>query len=122
MRKLIEFMRKYWVMISVLILTFITALSLLPLAKLSPVSGSDKIHHFIAYAMLMFPVSLRKPKCWPVYGLFFILWSGSIELLQPFVNRYGEWMDLAANSIGLVFGMLTARLANLLLHANSGKK
>jgi len=114
MLKLIEFIKKYWIVLSVLILASITILSLWPVATLPPVPGSDKIHHFIAYAMLMFPVSLRKPRYWPVIGLFFTLWSGSIELIQPYVNRYGEWMDLVANFIGLIFGLLAARMARRL--------
>ena len=115
MLKLIEFIKKYWIVLSVLILASITILSLWPVAKLPLVSGSDKIHHFIAYALLMFPVSLSKPRYWLVIGLFFILWSGSIELIQPYVNRYGEWMDLVANFTGLIFGILTARLVRLLI-------
>jgi len=114
MLRLIDFTKKYWIVLSVLILASITILSLWPAAKLPPVPGSDKTHHFIAYALLMFPVSLGKPRYWLLIGLFFILWSGSIELIQPYVNRYGEWMDLLANFIGLVFGLLAARLASLL--------
>jgi hypothetical protein len=44
-----------------------------------------------------------------------ICWSGAIELLQPFVNRYGEFQDLAANIIGLVCGLLAAKLIRWLL-------
>ena len=115
MLRLIEFIKKYWIVLSVLILASITILSLWPVATLPPVPGSDKIHHFIAYALLMFPVSLIKPRYWLVIGLFFILWSGSIELIQPYVNRYGEWMDLVANIAGMVFGLLSARLVRLLI-------
>ncbi len=67
-----------------------TVLSLWPLENLPPVPGSDKVQHLIAYAALMFPIALRKPKYWPLIGLLFIAWSGPIELLQPYVNRYGE--------------------------------
>jgi len=41
-------------------------------------------------------------------GLLFIGYSGAIELLQPYVNRYGEWMDLAANAMGVVCGLIVA--------------
>ena len=48
---------------------------------------------------------------------FFIFWGGGIELLQPYVNRHGEWLDFAANSLGVVFGagvgMLTRRFSSL---------
>ena len=55
----------------------------------------------------------------PVIGLFFICWSGAIELIQPFVNRYGEFQDLAANITGLVCGFLAANLVTWLLPMNS---
>ncbi len=54
----------------------------------------------------MFPAALAKPKHWPFIALFFIGWSGAIELLQPYVNRYGEWLDLLANSLGILASVL----------------
>jgi VanZ family protein len=47
-----------------------------------------------------------------MFGLLFIAYSGAIELLQPYVNRYGEWLDMAANAVGLVCGLIVAELAN----------
>lgn len=98
-------------------LVFITSLSLWPLEHLPAVSGSDKLHHGIAYAALMFPAAFRRPRLWPLLGLFFLCWSGGIELIQPYVNRYGEWGDMAANAAGLLAGLLLARLA-LTLRSN----
>ena len=100
----------------------ITILSLRPLQKLPAVPGSDKTHHFIAYATLMFPTALRKPKHWQIIVLFFIGWSGAIELIQPYVNRYGELQDLAANIIGLVCGFLLVQIVNWLFPINSNQK
>ena len=85
-------------------------------------AGSDKTHHIIAYAILMFPVAIRKLDCLPAIFLFFIGWSGAIELLQPFVNRYGEFQDLAANITGLVCGLLAAKLIQWLFPVNSDLK
>ena len=107
---LLTLIRKYWLSISLFCLTVITILSLLPLPELPSVPGTDKTHHLVAYAMLMFPTALRKPKNWQIIVLFFIGWSGIIELIQPYVNRYGEWQDLAANIIGLICGFLTVQL------------
>ena len=119
---LLTLIRKYWIFITLFILTVITVLSLLPLEELPSVPGSDKTHHFIAYAMLMFPTALRKPNYLPAIGLFFIGWSGAIELLQPYVNRYGEFQDLAANITGLVCGLLAVQLIKWLLPVNSELK
>jgi membrane associated rhomboid family serine protease len=115
MVKLLTLIGKYWRAITLFILTVITVLSLLPLAELPPVPGSDKTHHIIAYGLLMFPAALRKPNYLPGIALFFIGWSGAIELLQPLVNRYGEFQDLAANIIGLVCGWLAAKLVRWFL-------
>jgi len=111
---LLAFIRNYWIAITLITLAAITALSLWPPGRLPAIPGSDKTHHFIAYAALIFPTVLRKPNYWPLIGLFFISWSGAIELLQPYVNRYGEWPDMTANTSGLVCGLLAAKLSNRL--------
>lgn len=116
---LLTSIRKYWIPITLFILTVITVLSLRPLATLPSVPGNDKTHHFIAYAILMFPTALKKPNSWPIISLFFVGWSGAIELLQPYVNRYGEFQDLAANITGLVCGMLIVQLIRWLLPISS---
>ena len=112
--------KRYWISHTLFILTAITILSLMPLEELPPFPSDDKTHHFIAYAALMFPTAIRRPKYIKAIALFFICWSGAIELLQPYVNRYGEWQDLLANIIGLIFGWLLAVLAiNLWDRSNS---
>lgn len=110
MHSLLTYIRIHWIGITLLVLGAITILSLWPLNHLPSVPGSDKTHHFIAYAVLMIPVALRKPNHWWLFGLFFICYSGLIELIQPYVNRYGEWWDLAANITGLVCGLLFVEL------------
>lgn len=109
MIRLLTLIQTAWWVITPLTLVAITTLSLWPLGQLPALPGSDKTHHLVAYAALMFPVALRKPRCWPWIGVFFIGWSGAIELLQPYVNRYAEWLDLAANTAGLTCGLLAAR-------------
>ncbi|MGF1763076.1 VanZ family protein [Aliivibrio kagoshimensis] len=112
----IKWVETYWVYLALTVLMSITVLSLLPLAELPPnVPGSDKLHHFIAYAALMFPITLGKPKHLWFIALLLVGYSGGIELLQPYVNRYGEWLDLAANSGGLFMGWVMARGVLLLI-------
>ena len=91
-----------------------TFLSLWPLQQLPSVPGTEKTHHLVAYALLMFPAALRKPKNWVLIGLLFIAYSGLIELIQPYVNRYGEWLDMLANVTGVVCGAIVAGLISLL--------
>ena len=108
---LLTYIKNYWIAFTLFTLAVITSLSLWPLENLPSVPGSDKTHHFIAYAALMFPTALRKPNHWKLIGLFFIAYSGMIELIQPYVNRYGEWLDMAANTVGVGCGLLIAELA-----------
>ncbi len=101
---LLLFVQRHWVIISLGLLTLITALSLFPAEQLPKVPGTDKTHHFIAYATLMLPTALRRPRYGWAIGLGFIAYSGLIELLQPLVNRRGEWLDLFANAGGVAIG------------------
>lgn len=115
---LIKFISRCWLAITAVILVLITAGSLFPADFLPPAPGSDKTHHFIGYCALMLPTALRRPKYWLVIALGFIIWSGLIELIQPHVNRYGEWLDLAANSIGVLIAILLSYCIRWLFYAN----
>ena len=108
MIRLLSLIRANWIAFTMLLLALITFLSLWPLDELPSVPGTDKTHHFIAYTFLMLPTALRKPNRWVLFVLFFIVYSGAIELIQPYVNRYGEWLDMFANTAGLVFGLIIA--------------
>ena len=114
MIRLLTLIRKNWIIFTLFILLIITTLSLWPLDELPSVPGTDKAHHLIAYAILMLPTALRKPNRWILFGLFFIAYSGAIELLQPYVNRYGEWNDMIANTAGVVCGLFIAEIVNFL--------
>lgn len=103
-------LKTYWIFFTLFTLAVITTLSLWPLEYLPSAPGSDKAHHFIAYAVLMFPTALRKPHHWKLIGLLFIAYGGMIEILQPYVNRYGEWLDMVANTSGVIGGLLLAEL------------
>ena len=112
---LTQFINRYWIQLSLVMLLAITALSLHPLDNLPEAPGSDKTHHLIAYAALAYPASLRKPKRWQAIITIFALYSGLIELIQPHVNRYGEWMDFLANISGLIIGIALAYLIDKLI-------
>ena len=92
--------------LSAIIAMAIITLSLTPLAKLPEAPGGDKLHHFIAYAALAFPTAVIKAR--PLLGLTFCYMAlgAGIELIQPYVNRYGEWGDMAANTCGVLLGTL----------------
>jgi hypothetical protein len=90
------------------VLGAITGLSLSPLPELPlprPVA-SDKLHHFVAYGALAFPAALAGPRRLPWLLALFVGWGGAIEIIQPYVNRHGEWTDVAANAAGVATGAL----------------
>lgn len=112
MKLFLTFIKAHWGLFTLVIFVAITVLSLYPLESTPSVPGSDKTHHLIAYALLMFPVALRRPDNWIFFGLLFVGYSGAIELIQPYVNRYGEWMDMLANTAGIICGIFLAKLLN----------
>jgi VanZ family protein len=118
---LIDFISRFWLAITAVMLVLITAGSLFPADYLPPAPGSDKSHHFIGYCALMLPAALRRPKYWLVMALGFIAWSGLIEIIQPHVNRYGEWLDLVANSVGVLIAILISYGIHWLLPSNRGQ-
>jgi VanZ family protein len=109
MHYLISFISRFWQSITLVILALITIASLFPVEHLPAVPGSDKTHHFISYCGLMLPAAIRRPKHWLTLVLIFIVWSGLIELIQPYVNRYGEWLDLFANMGGILLAIIIAQ-------------
>ena len=118
--RLLHLIKMHWLACTVLTLAAITVLSLRPVT-VPDVPGGDKTLHLAAYAALMFPAGLRRPKHLPLLFLFFIFYSGMIELIQPYVNRRGEWLDLAANALGLACGLLLAGLLRRLTGSHPSK-
>ncbi len=115
MIRFLTIIKTNWAAFTLTILVAITLLSLWPLDKLPLIPGTDKTHHLIAYTLLMLPTALRKPDKWILLGLFFIAYSGVIELVQPYVNRYGEWMDMFANTAGVICGLIIAELIHFFI-------
>lgn len=115
LKQLLQLIQSYWLLFTTVIILLISALSLYPVDSLPSVPGTDKTHHFIAYGALAFPVALARPKKWFIIVAFFLGYSGMIELIQPYVNRYGEWLDLGANGLGVVFGIVFASLARSII-------
>ena len=110
-----NYFKRYAVGITAGLALAIGYLSLSPLETLPPAPGSDKLHHFIAYAALCFPLLFKDAKLARYVLPLGIFYGGLIEVIQPFVNRYGEWFDFAANAAGCLIGYALARLAQKLL-------
>ncbi len=94
------------IVLSAMLIAVITVLSLSPVEELPNIHGSDKLHHFIAYCAAIFPVAVSRRHLAIWLAPAIVLYSGLIELLQPFSNRYAEWADVGANTLGVLVGML----------------
>jgi len=99
---LVNNVEKNWKLFTFFLLSIITILSLYPLPVLPEVPGSDKSHHLIAYSVLAIPMVLANPRNLLLYLFLLIIYGGLIEIIQPYVNRYGEWLDFLANIIGVI--------------------
>ena len=84
--------------------------TLMPAPQLPELLGNDKAIHLLAFALLALPLSLRpRMKGWKI-ALASLAFGASIELIQPFVNRSGEWLDLGADAVGIVLGLAIGQI------------
>ncbi len=105
-----------------LLLVLIFAISWLALSPNPPQvmsTGWDKSNHMLAFGTLAFcghwgwRQRIERELWLPLALLGF---GGVIELLQLHVpGRSGEWADMLADSVGILAGMLMAKLALILL-------
>lgn len=89
--------------------------TLTPLPELPNEIGSDKLHHFIAFFILAGLTRLALTGVTPLKALAISLayaaaLGGGIELIQPFVNRHGDWADFHADLFGALIGALCGQL------------
>ncbi|MDB4122153.1 VanZ family protein [Octadecabacter sp.] len=78
--------------------------TLIPAQQLPDAPGTDKLHHVIAFAVLVLPMRFAKPHQFWKYVVYGIMFGIFIELAQPFVNRSGEVGDVLADGIGIILG------------------
>lgn len=108
----------YWRRITIILLLIIVFLSLYPLPQLTQIGdGADKVYHFIAYLFVALPIGYVYPKRFFVYLFFMVSLSGIIELIQPYVNRHGEWLDFLANTLGVFLGFAIGKLSSLFIES-----
>ena len=64
----------------------------------------DKLAHVAAFTALILPSAILRPRfLWWIFPLA-ALFGFSIELIQPYVGRSQEWMDVVADCVGLLVG------------------
>jgi VanZ family protein len=104
-------MRRFWLAIGWLFVAAIVYFSLFKLAVEPDIEGGDKLGHLLAYGGLMlwwaqlYVSTTTRLKL----VLAFLTLGGAMELAQGLTpDRYPEWLDLAANSAGVLLGWLAA--------------
>jgi VanZ family protein len=94
------------------------AVLILSVAPMSPpkfniFSWQDKFHHFAAYGVLCVLAIKSYGTQQPIWkiGLGLVSFGLGIEIIQLSTNyRYGEFMDLVANILGILFAICLSRI------------
>lgn len=88
-----------------ILLAIIVGISTLtPQDHMPSAPGGDKLHHFLAFVALTFPMVYARPRAalWIVLSVSF--YGALIEMLQPHIGRQGDVLDVIANSVGAICG------------------
>jgi len=115
---MIKILNHYWKIFTLINFILITFLSLYPLPELPKEIGSDKIHHLIAYCSLTLSITIVQPNHYKKLILFFIIYGGFIELVQPYFNRYSEFLDFFYSTAGVFISLIIGYFFNKYLKKN----
>jgi len=80
--------------------------TLLPNEQLPDMQTGDKAIHLIAFALLTLPLSFAGAVGRVKLVAMSLFFGAAIELIQPYVGRSGEWLDLGADAVGGAIGTL----------------
>lgn len=96
-----------WLTITILCNLIIVVACLVPIPPQAPqpFTRTDLVVHVTSYAFLSlisYPTRIR------VFflAIFFIAQGILIEIIQPYVGRHFEWLDILANTGGTLFGLV----------------
>lgn len=88
---------------------WIVCLAPIPAKLPSPISRSDLFYHGLSYTLMGLLFMSAYAKNWKnqmIVALALIVQGVAIEFIQPFANRFFEYWDMAANSIGVLIGLV----------------
>jgi VanZ family protein len=82
----------------------VAVLTLTPSQTLPSAPGGDKLHHFLAFGAIAFPMAFARPRLLVLIVLAVSVYGAVIEIIQSHVGRHGDIVDALANAIGAVTG------------------
>jgi hypothetical protein len=97
---------KFAILCTLVLTLTICIATLTPLPLKIDAPGSDKWHHFVAFAALVYPITVANRFYWIPIIIFGFALGGLIEVVQPFVNRFGDIQDFQADIVGMLMGFL----------------
>lgn len=97
-------------------------LAIAPMDKVPEITPfSDKGNHFIAFAFLSISLFYAYRIAYMKIALWMLGYGIWIEFTQLFIpNRYGEFMDLVADVIGITIGLIIVFLLQRSISTNHG--
>ena len=66
--------------------------------------GTHKWYYFVAFAALTYPLNVANRRCWFLIIAFGLSFGALIEIIQPYVNRFGDVADFTADAVGVLIG------------------
>lgn len=103
---------------TMVIVVTVGALALWPMYPVA-IPGTDKTHHFLAFAAIVFPIATQKPRWLPAIVILAAAYGAAIEVIHPYVGRYGDVSDWAADLLGILAGAAAGLVANRLFVSRS---
>jgi VanZ family protein len=99
-----------WSLLWALAVIVVAVVSVLPAPDLPDAPGSDKLHHFLAYALLAASaVQLFARRALPAAGSALVLLGIALEQAQSMTaSRMADPLDALANAAGVAAGLATA--------------
>lgn len=103
--------RKSGLVLGMMVALAVAVLTLSPMPSGRPmINGIDKLYHFVAFGLLIFPLILTDSRRWFWAVPLVVAFGGAIELIQPTVGRSAEWLDFGADLSGVLAGAALAEL------------
>jgi VanZ family protein len=98
--------------ITLFLALIVAAATLTPSENMPSAPGGDKLHHFLAFGAVAFPMSFSRPRAAIWVVLTVAAYGAIIEVIQPHVGRHGDVMDALANAVGAVCGAILGFVLN----------